>query len=39
MFLVQFHGEYHKKISETEVEKRTAYEVSINKLEVPRDEE
>lgn len=31
--------EYNKKISETEVEKRTAYEVSINKLEVPEDEE
>ena len=31
--------EYNKKISETEVEKKTAYEVSINKVEVPEDEE
>lgn len=31
--------EYNKKISETEVEKKTAYEVSINKMEVLEDEE
>ena len=31
--------EYNKKISETEVEKKIAYEVSINKVEVPEDEE
>ena len=31
--------EYNKKISETEVEKKTAYEVSVNKVEVPEDEE
>ena len=31
--------EYNKKISETEVEKKIAYEVSINKMEVLEDEE
>ena len=31
--------EYSKRFSETEVEKRIAYEVSINKVEVHGDEE
>lgn len=31
--------EYNKKISETEMKRKTAYEVSISKMEVPGDEE
>ena len=31
--------EYMKKLSEDELEKRIAYEVSVSKLELPDDEE
>ena len=31
--------EYMKKLSEDELEKRIAYEVSVSKLELPEDEE